>query len=87
MLQNYRESIFCGIILVIMSKQKKKRNKKYTGADASTNRPSITRVSAVQRSALSQWLFDHKRTVKFTGIAIVVVLVIVLIVSGIMSLF
>lgn len=70
-----------------MSKQKKKRSKKYTGADAATTRPSITRMSAVQRSTVNQWFFDHKRTIKFSGIALGAVLVIALIVSGIMSLF
>ena len=70
-----------------MSKQKKKRNKKYTGADATTARPSITRFSAVQRSPINQWFFDHKRTVKFGGIALGAALAIALIVSGIMSLF
>ena len=47
-----------------MAKQKKKRSKKYTGADAAMTRPSVTRVQAVSRSTLGQWWFDHKRVVK-----------------------
>lgn len=49
-----------------MVKQKKKRNKAYTGVDAKTDRPSITRVSAVNRNKVSQWWFDHKRVAKPT---------------------
>ncbi len=73
--------------LINMAKQKKKRNKKYTGADANTNRPSITRVNAVSRSSIGQWLFDHKRMVKNIGIGAVAILVLILLISGIMSLF
>ncbi len=47
-----------------MSKQKKKRNKVYSGADASINRPVITRIEAADRNKLSQWWFDHKRVAK-----------------------
>jgi hypothetical protein len=44
-----------------MTKQKKKRNKTYTGNDARVTRPSITRVSAVHRNKLQQWWLDNKR--------------------------
>jgi hypothetical protein len=47
-----------------MSKQKKKRNKSYTGADAAVTRPVITRISAVNRSRVGQWWFDNKRLAK-----------------------
>ena len=57
------------ILLLIMAKQKKKRNKKYTGADAAVVRPSVTKVQAVSRSPLGQWWFDHKRIVKPVAIA------------------
>lgn len=60
-----------------MAKQKKKRNKKYSGADAAMTRPSITRVEAVNRSKLGQWWFDHKRIAKPILIAGAVVLIIV----------
>lgn len=60
-----------------MAKQKKKRNKKYTGADAAMTRPSITRVEAVHRSKLGQWWHDHKRIAKPIFIATAVILLIV----------
>ncbi len=60
-----------------MAKQKKKRTKKYTGADAATTRPSITRVQAVSRSRLGQWWHDRKRILKPIIITAVVVAVIV----------
>ena len=60
-----------------MSKQKKKRNKVYSGADASLNRPIITHLEAADRNKLSQWWFDRKRTLKpiliTSGVVILVV--------------
>ncbi len=47
-----------------MAKQKKKRNKAYTGADAVTARPIVTHISAVNRGKVGQWWFDHKRIAK-----------------------
>ena len=61
----------------IMAKQKKKRNKKYTGADAAITRPNITRVQAVNRSKFGQWWHERKRIVKPIAIAAIVVIVIV----------
>jgi hypothetical protein len=63
-----------------MAKQKKKRNKAYTGADAAVTRPVITRISAVNRNPVSQWWFDHKRIAKPILIASGVVLVIIILV-------
>lgn len=60
-----------------MAKQKKKRNKKYSGSDAAMTRPSITRVEAVQRSNIGQWWHDHKRIAKPLLITAAVVLLIV----------
>lgn len=60
-----------------MGKQKKKRNKKYTGADAAMTRPSITRVQAVNRSRIGQWWFDRKRVLKPIIIVSLVVIVLV----------
>jgi hypothetical protein len=59
-----------------MAKQRKKRTKKYTGADAAMTRPSVTRVQAVSRSRIGQWWHDRKRVVKPILIATAVVLVI-----------
>lgn len=70
-----------------MAKPKKKRNKKYTGADAAQERPSITRVQAVSRSKSGQWIHEKKRVLKLAGVAALVVLVVVLVISGIISLF
>lgn len=47
-----------------MSKQKKKRNKRYQGAEAAKVRPTVTRVKAVNRNRLSQWWFERKRIAK-----------------------
>jgi len=70
-----------------MVKQKKKRNKKYSGADATVQRPKITRITAANRSKLSQWLFDRKKIIRIIGITLLVVIAIVITVSGIVSLF
>lgn len=60
-----------------MAKQKKKRNKVYTGADASVTRPTVTRLTAANRNKVQQWWFEKKRIAKpvliGVGIAIVVV--------------
>jgi hypothetical protein len=47
-----------------MGKNKKKRNKSYTGADAAVTKPVITKISAVNRSKIGQWWFDHKKATK-----------------------
>jgi hypothetical protein len=60
-----------------MTKQKKKRNKVYSGADASVSRPIITRLEAADRNKLSQWWFDHKKTAKPVLITSAVVILIV----------
>jgi hypothetical protein len=60
-----------------MTKQKKKRNKVYSGADASVSRPIITRLEAADRNKLSQWWFDRKRTLKPILITSAVVILVV----------
>jgi hypothetical protein len=47
-----------------MSKNKKKRNKVYTGADAAITKPVITRIEAVQRSKIGQFWFERKKMIK-----------------------
>lgn len=63
-----------------MAKQKKKRNKVYSGSNASLTRPTITHVSAVNRGRIGQWWFDNKRLAKPAliagGIAVAVVILI-----------
>lgn len=63
-----------------MAKQKKKRNKAYTGADAAVTKPVITRISAVNRTKLGQWWFDHKRVAKPLIITAGVILVIIILI-------
>lgn len=58
------------------NKQRKKRNKTYTGADAAITRPVVTKISAVNRSKPGQWWFDHKRIAKPIIIAALVVIAI-----------
>ena len=70
-----------------MAKVKKKRNKKYTGADAAITRPTITRVQAVNRGKLGQWLFENQKMLKMIRNVLLIGLVIAIIVSGIISLF
>lgn len=67
-----------------MAKQKKKRNKPY--ANASATRPTITRVSAVQRSRPRQWWHDNKRIAKPALIAAGVVIAIIILIVEIIRL-
>ncbi len=64
-----------------MAKQKKKRNKVYTGADAAIARPIVTRITAANRSKLGQWWFDRKRILKpiliTSGVVVVVIVLII----------
>lgn len=59
-----------------MTKQKKKRNKAYTGADAAMTRPVVTRISAANRNKVGQWWFDRKSFLKPAGITTLVVAII-----------
>ena len=59
------------------NKQKKKRNKVYRGADAAMTRPTVTRISAVQRTKPGQWWFDHKKVAKPVIIASLIVLAVI----------
>ncbi len=70
-----------------MAKVKKKRNKKYTGADAAATRPTITRVQAVNRSKLGQWLFENQKMLKMIRNVLLIGLIVAIIISGIVSLF
>lgn len=70
-----------------MAKQKKKRNKAYTGTDAAVTRPTITRVSAVNRSKVGQWLYEHRQLRRPAIIALVVAAVIAFIIVAIVQLF
>jgi hypothetical protein len=60
-----------------MVKQKKKRNKVYSGIDAANARPIVTHISAVNRSKLGQWWFDRKRFLRpiLIGVAVAIVVI------------
>jgi hypothetical protein len=63
-----------------MGKNKKKRNKVYSGADAAITKPIITRIEAANRSKLGQWWFDNKKIAKPIIIAVVIVIAIIVII-------
>lgn len=69
------------------NKQKKKRNKAYTGVDAAITRPIVTKISAVNRNPVSQWWFDHKRIARPIIIAVVIAAVITILIIGLVSIF
>jgi len=70
-----------------MVKQKKKRTKKYSGVDAAAQRPKVTKITATNRSQAGQWLYNRKKLIKLIGAVLIIICVIVIIVSGIISLF
>jgi hypothetical protein len=59
-----------------MTKQKKKRDKQYTGAGAAVSRPTVTRLTAAHRNVAQQWWFEKKRIAKpvliGVGVAIII---------------
>lgn len=69
-----------------MVKTKKKRNKIYSGSNAAIKKPSVMRISAVNRGKAGQWWFDHKRFAKPVLISSAVVLVIIVCISEIIRL-
>lgn len=68
------------------NKQKKKRNKAYTGIDAAVTRPVVTKISAVNRNVASQWWFEHKRIARPVIIVAIVIAVVVILIVQIVSL-
>ena len=56
------------------NKSKKKRNKQYTGVDAAITRPTVTRISAANRSGIGQWWFERKRILKPVLIAVAIII-------------
>ncbi len=64
---------------------KKKRNKVYKGSNAAV-RPTITRVSAVNRNPVHQWWIDHQRIAKPVLIIAAIVVAVVIILIGIIDL-
>lgn len=58
------------------NKAKKKRNKQYRGADAAMTKPSVTRITAANRSNIGQWWFERKKIAKPIIIATVVIAIV-----------
>mgnify|MGYP007135616529 CR=1 FL=1 len=67
-----------------MTKSSKKRNKKYTGRDATrvNGLVHIHKSTAVVRSDFGQWLHEHRKTIRNIAIGLGVIL---LVVAGILS--
>lgn len=59
------------------NKVKKKRNKQYTGVDAAVTRPTVTHISAANRSKIGQWWFERKRIGKPILITAVIAIVVI----------
>ncbi len=70
-----------------MSKQKKKRNKRYTGKDAKDFSPQTIRVTAVKRSKTGQWWHEKKRSVIAISATIAVIAIILLLIFELVRLF
>ena len=66
-----------------MVKQKKKRTKKYSGTDAATTRPVVTRMTAANRSKIGQWWFERKKFLKPVLITSGIILLIVWLITEI----
>lgn len=69
-----------------MAKQKKKRNKPYTGTGAASTRPTVTHISAVNRGKAGQWWFDNKRIAKPALIAAGVIAGLAVLIVGVIDL-
>ena len=70
-----------------MGKNKKKRNKVYSGVDAAITKPTITHISAANRTKLGQWWFEHKRIAKPVLITSGVVVAVVVIILELVHIF
>lgn len=70
-----------------MAKQKKKRNKKYQGADAKVITPQVMRVSAEERSRFKEWWLVYGQLTRLVAIAVAILLVVILLVVGIVGMF
>lgn len=70
----YPSGVFGILKIVMANKPKKKRTKQYRGVDAAITKPSVTRISAANRSKLGQWWFERKKILRPTLIAIAVII-------------
>jgi hypothetical protein len=65
---------------------KKKRNKHYTGPGAAVH-TTFTKVSAVKRHPVHQWLYDRRQFRRPLLIAALIAFGVIIIVTGIIGLF
>lgn len=70
-----------------MAKQKKKRTKKYQGADAKATTPTVVRVSAEERSRFKEWWLTYRQLVKIGGAILSIVVLVVIVIIGLVGLF
>jgi hypothetical protein len=69
-----------------MSRKHKKRNKPYTGEEATPQQPVVHRYTAVVRSPMGEWWHEHKRQAKMIGWLTGGGLVVALIIFGLIDL-
>ena len=63
-----------------MTKQKKKRTKRYSGEDAAisqSSQPIIHKITAADRGNVGQWWFEKKKIIRIASIASAVIVFIV----------
>lgn len=70
-----------------MSKNKKKRNKVYSGPGAAITKPVITKIEASNRSKINQWFYERKKIIVTIAKIIGIIIFITLIIIGIIDLF
>lgn len=58
------------------NKPKKKRNKQYRGVDAAITKPSVTRITAANRSKTGQWWFERKKFLRPLLITVAIVIIV-----------
>jgi len=74
-----------------MSKKQKKRTKRYTGEDAKAtgvagqNKPVVHHYEATQRTAVGQWVYEHKRSIKYSLVASGTVIFLTLLIMGVVQ--
>lgn len=68
------------------NKQKKKRNKTYSGTGAKQTQPQVIRVEAIKRSRGAQWWHDNRSRIRLGAAIVLVVVVLLLVIIGIIQL-
>lgn len=60
-----------------MAKQKKKRNKRYTGQDAAVTMTTVTRITAPDRSRRQEWWHENRKGIAARGIFVGALLILI----------